>query len=113
MRSIHHVVDTSHPDFIVIRQTRIIDGHDLSGEVVFSRQNAAWVRQAVLAVSQHGPRQQAKLGDDMLYVYPGGHDSNPIVNLDNERGGETRAGIYGLSFDRQGVAQLLGELDGL
>lgn len=113
MRSVFHVVDTSHPDLVVIKQTRVIDGYDLSGEVVFDRDNVGWVRQAIMTVAQQGPRQEVTLGNDSFFVYAGGHDMDPVVNLDNERGGEVRPGIYGRSFDREAVDQLLAELDGL
>lgn len=112
MRSEHQTVDGSDPGVVVIRQTKVIDGVDLSGILPVDRANVAWLRQAIEAVKNGAYEDQVQTaGGDALMVFGGGHDSAPVVNVHNRRSADGPfGGVFARGFLASDVDQLLADL---
>ncbi|MDH3756107.1 MAG: hypothetical protein OEU32_19760 [Acidimicrobiia bacterium] len=97
---------------VVIASTLALeDGTDLSTRFVMEREHAGWVADELdKAGDAWGyPGADETLGDDHLLVFGGGRDEQPIINLQNVRGGEREPGEYWIGMT-QDVAEKLRDL---
>lgn len=115
----HHDIviddDGAETGTVVLASDRQVDGIDLSTTFVFARDNLDWVVAELEAAEDawgYGGADEAR-GDDHFFVRGGGTDDEPIINFQNERGGDMRAGVYSIAMNQATSVELRGLLGAL
>jgi|GEM_PF-2991073 len=97
---------------VILSQTLIEDGLDLSTSVEIGTERAPWLRDtlALFAGNWQTPDQQHGLPDEKIEIFSAGNEMDPRVGIQNERGGQSFSMIVRLPLVRKLVQMLSGEI---
>jgi hypothetical protein len=97
---------------VVLSQTLIEDGLDLSTSVEIGAETAPWLRDtlALFAGNWQTPDQQHGQPDEKIEIFSAGNEMDPRVGIQNERGGQSFSMIVRLPLVRKLVQLLSGAI---
>lgn len=97
-----------HQGKVILHQTMVEDGLDMSSDVEIYQEHVAWVREslAVLTENWHAQELQHQLLDEKIEIFSAGSEMDPMVGIQNERSGKSFSMIVRLSLARK-LVQLL------
>jgi len=97
---------------VILSQTLIEDGLDLSTQVEIGAERVAWLRDtlALFSGNWQTPEQQHGQPDEKIEIFSAGNEMDPRVGIQNERGGQSFSMIVRLPLVRNLVQMLSGEI---
>jgi len=99
-------------DVVILSQTLIEDGLDMSTCVEIGAEQVAWVRDTLARFVENWQMQDQHHGqpDEKIEIFSAGNDMDPRVGIQNERGGKSFSMIVRLPLVNELVRLLSGEI---
>jgi hypothetical protein len=101
-----------HDGKVILRQTLVEDGLDMSSEVAIYPEHITWVREALAAFVGNWQTQEQRhsLLDERIEVFSAGNEMDPRVGIQNEQAGKSFSMIVRMPLVRKLVQLLSGAI---
>ncbi|HPT46396.1 MAG TPA: hypothetical protein PLM07_10880 [Candidatus Rifleibacterium sp.] len=109
----NEAIDISQRDgLVILRQTLVEDGLDMSTEVEIYLEHVTWLRETLAAFNDNWQTQEQthRLLDENVEVFSAGNEMDPRVGIQNERGGKSFSMILRLPLVGRLVKLLSGRI---